>query len=78
MVRRILENPKYCGKDDFSALTDQKTFEQALRLRQQKAPKPLPHIELIRKYMTCANCHSKLRIDLGTRKKFFGDVIPVN
>ena len=71
MVRRILENPKYCGKDDFPALTDQKIFEQALRLRQQKAPKPLPHIELIRKYMTCANCRSKLRIDLGTRNKVF-------
>ena len=71
MVRRILENPKYCGKDDFPALTDQKTFEQALRLSQQKAPKPLPHIELIRKYMTCAKCHSKLRIDLGTRNKVF-------
>ena len=41
MVRRILENAKYCGQDGFPALIDRDVFTKALKLRQQKAQTPL-------------------------------------
>ena len=71
MVRRILENAKYCGQDGFPALIDRDVFTKALKLRQQKAQTPLSGIGDIRKYMACACCHSKLKIDLGTRGKIY-------
>ena len=71
MVHRILENRKYCGEKEFPALIDLETFEKTARLRQQKRSEPLPGIGLLRKHMRCAQCNSKLKLDLGTRGKIF-------
>ena len=49
-------------------MIDRDVFTKALKLRQQKAQTTLSGIGDIRKYMACACCHSKLKIDLGTRE----------
>ena len=71
IVRRILENRKYCGEKGFPMLVEPEIFEKASGLRHRKAKSPLPHISSFRNYMTCEQCNSTLRPDSSTRGKIF-------
>lgn len=61
MVKRILENEKYLGRDEFACLIDMETFEK-VNIKKQKKATPVISEDLheIRKKCLCANCGAKL------------------
>jgi hypothetical protein len=59
MVKRMLENPKYAGTDDYPAIITADTYEQAQRLRVSKTENHTPHPDcnnVVKRKLVCAVC----------------------
>lgn len=62
MVRRILDNGKYCS-GELPDLISKEDFRQAKLLRQSKVSKTNPYLAAVRKSMVCAGCGSRIYRD---------------
>lgn len=73
MVKRILENEKYIGKDEFPAIIDADIFQKSNMQKQQKSTQNSVISEVlqaIRSLTYCAECNYKLsRIGGNTRSE---------
>jgi hypothetical protein len=61
MVKRMLENPKYAGTDDYPAIITADTYEQAQRLRISKTEHYKAHPEcnnVVKRKLICGCCGS--------------------
>jgi hypothetical protein len=70
MVKRMLENPKYIGVDDYPAIITPKTFENAQQLRVSKTEHYTAHPDCnnaVKRKLICAVCGSPF--SRYTRKK---------
>jgi hypothetical protein len=59
MVKRMLENVKYAGTDDYPAIITADTYEQAQRIRVSKTENYTPHPDcnnVVKRKLVCAVC----------------------
>ena len=71
MVKRMLENPRYCGSDDFPTMITANTFGAvAARIGQKSQGEPLSEeLDSIRSKAVCGACGAKYKRD-GRSKKY--------
>jgi len=72
MVKRILDNDRYLGDEDYPQLIDAEDFlaVRLLKTEKKKGLEPCPEtISSMSKYMVCAECGSKMRRHTHKRKK---------
>lgn len=67
MVRRVLENNKYCGDGEYPQLITKQAYQLATQIRKSKAPIATEGLNVIRKYIKCAHCGANRQLDTHKR-----------